>query len=233
MPFADGRHHRYCNMDYMLFATLMGIALLFRLVISYDIACQWHRKLPQRVAKLPPTMQHDIAAADVTYAIPKKHYRVHGPNHSQWSLNYKRQVGRTYGEGIESHWSHMNPISLSAREMSPGLRHEVLNDHWGAWNWQKIIGFGTIFLSWVIADMFRSFTHMLTGPHLLRSLVEAHEMSAAHRKNYTGFTATFKADVVQQWQTVLEAWHANPGNGPDPYEEQNTSLISSDRLMTN
>ncbi|KAH9911956.1 uncharacterized protein BXZ73DRAFT_21051, partial [Epithele typhae] len=73
------------------------------------------------------------------FAIPKKHWHVHGANHAQWSLNYLQYVGRTYGEGVESHWGHMNPVHTSTCEMEPGGRHEVVDDHEGAWNWQKIV----------------------------------------------------------------------------------------------
>ncbi|KAI1787680.1 hypothetical protein LXA43DRAFT_895864 [Ganoderma leucocontextum] len=46
-----------------------------------------------------------------------------------------------YREWIETHWSHMNPLTLSTCEMSIGMRHEVLNDNWGSWNWQKMLEF--------------------------------------------------------------------------------------------
>ncbi|KAI0739254.1 hypothetical protein C8Q80DRAFT_1065055, partial [Daedaleopsis nitida] len=55
-----------------------------------------------------------------------------------FSFNFLPKVGRTYAEGIENNWSHKNPVALSTPEMSPELRHEVMNNHWEAWNWQKI-----------------------------------------------------------------------------------------------
>ncbi len=124
-----------------MFSTILGVTLM--ILISYDIACQWHKKLARRALEdLPPHIQTDISGLSLRYAIPKKHIRVHGANHSKFSFNFLRWVGCTYAEGIEAHWSHMNPVSLSAREMGPGQRREHLDDHWGGWNWQKIIGFG-------------------------------------------------------------------------------------------
>lgn len=128
---------RYANMDYLFVSTLVGVAVLI-LLISYNIACQWSVNLVKRMADFPIDMWLDLGRTTLRYAIPKKHYRVHGPNHSRYSLNVNPGIGRTYGEGIESHWGHMNPVTLSAREMSPSVRHKHLNDHWGAWNWQKI-----------------------------------------------------------------------------------------------
>lgn len=83
----------------------------------------------------------------IHWAIPKKHIVVHGPNHSQYSFNFLPGVGRTYGEGIESGWSHLNPISMSTKEMGPAYRQEVLNDHWNFWNWNKILNLGKKYYS--------------------------------------------------------------------------------------
>ncbi|RDX40145.1 hypothetical protein OH76DRAFT_1423890 [Lentinus brumalis] len=121
---------KYANMDYLFFSTLIGVIIII-LLVSYDIACQWNRNLLSRMASFPVDMWIDLSRTTLRFAIPKKHFRVHGANHSRYSFNFLPFVGRTYGEGIESHWSHMNPVALSAREMSPGVRHEHLNDHWG------------------------------------------------------------------------------------------------------
>ena len=130
-------------MDYLIYSMLLGFTFLL-LLLSYDIACQWSCNFEKCVNEnVPPNIRINLASVSICYAIPKKHYRIHSANHSRWSLSYLDYVGRTYGEGIESQWAHMNPISLSAREMSPAQRRDVLNDHWGAWIWQKIINFST------------------------------------------------------------------------------------------
>lgn len=128
-------------MDYVLLATLVGTLLM--LMVTYDLACQYYKNFRKRMAEFPPCMQlkHDIAQ-DMRWAIPKKHWGVHGDNHSRWSLNFLNESARTLGEGIETSWSHMNPVSVSTREMAPAVRREVLDDHWGSWNWQKTVNFG-------------------------------------------------------------------------------------------
>ncbi len=129
-------------MDFFLISTLLGV-ILFLLVISYDIACQYCRKFERRVARnFPDEMRPNLEDVNVRWMIPKNHIAVHGPNHSRYSLNFNDKVGRTYGEGIESSWSHLNPASMSTREMALATRHEVLDDHMAAWNWQKVIGLG-------------------------------------------------------------------------------------------
>ncbi|TFK79910.1 hypothetical protein K466DRAFT_605772 [Polyporus arcularius HHB13444] len=192
---------KYANMDYIFFATLLGV-VIFIILISYDIACQWERNLLKRMAMFPPHMRIDTSRTTLRYTIPKKHYRVHGPNHSRYSLNFVRHVGRTYGEGIESHWSHMNPVALSAREMALGARHELLNDHWGAYNWQKIIGFASSFLS---------------------ALHEAKTMHAKQRAAFKAFSAAYDEGVRAQWDRMIDDWHKDPRK-PDPYEEVTTKL---------
>lgn len=105
----------------------------------------------------PPEMCIDRSKVDeIRFAIPKKHYQVHGSgSHTRFSLNWLPRVGRTYGEGIEFHWSYINPLATSTREMALGMRHETYNDHWGGWNWQKITSFGSLhlLLSTVEADI--------------------------------------------------------------------------------
>ena len=134
--------HRYCTMDYILLCTLIGTCV--SLFVTYDIACQYSKNFARRVEQFPPCMRLDPRrAASTRWAIPKKHFRVHGEkNHSQLSLNYSKYCGRTYGEGIETGWAHMNTVSMSTKEMPPAARREVIDDHWGSWNWQKTLAFG-------------------------------------------------------------------------------------------
>ncbi len=131
---------RYCSMDYMVLSALLGITLL-RVVISYDIGCQWSVKLPVRMSKfreemqLPPDMKVEIG-------IPNWHVNGHGLFcQNNYSLNYIPGVGHTCGEDIETTWSHTNSLAPSVREMGPGVRRETLNYHWNGWNFRKIVGF--------------------------------------------------------------------------------------------
>ncbi|OJT07897.1 hypothetical protein TRAPUB_1209 [Trametes pubescens] len=200
---------KYAIMDYLIFSTVLGVILA--LLLSYDIVCQWYKNLPRRIKELPPRLYYDLTATEVRYAIPKKHIRVHGPAHSRFSFNYLKNVGRTYGEGIEAQWAYLNPVSLSAREMGPGVRHEVLNDHWGAWNWQKIIDF---------------------APRLLASLRDADKTYAAQHADYMDFSLSFTAQQVSKWMRAIHEWDEDPVHAPDPYEEPRTAVtLKSTRLQ--
>lgn len=143
---------RYYSVDYIVLSTLIGMTTL--LLISYDIACQYSKNFAKRGSDFPPCMRlQPETAENLRWAIPKKHWPNHGrKDHSQYSFNFIRWVGRTYGEGIEASWAHMNAVSMSTKEMAPSARQEVLDDHWSAWNWHKIRNFGECHLA-DIADL--------------------------------------------------------------------------------
>jgi hypothetical protein len=130
-------------MDYLFFTTLATTALLW-FVVSYDIACQWSVKLWDRMAKYPPKMQLNRESMDFTFLIPKFHLPAHIPKcHTAYSFNYTPGVARTDGEAPERGWAHINPTAMSTREMGPGHRQDTLDDHFGDWNWKKVIAMGT------------------------------------------------------------------------------------------
>lgn len=131
-------------MDYIFFSTLLGVVALW-VMLSYDIACQHSKNIKERIKLYSRRLHVDLDALNVRYAVPKNHIAMHGANHSRWSFNFLRWVGRTCCEGIESCWGHMNPVSMSTKQMSPALRREVLDDHWASWNWTKIVGMGKWF----------------------------------------------------------------------------------------
>lgn len=132
---------RYCNMDYILLSALIGFCLL-RLVVSYDIACQYFINIASRMEEYPTNMRIDLDEVELGAAVPSFHIRAHGLDCQQvYSFAFLLWVAHTIGEDVESGWAHMNLSSASIIEMSPGHRHETLDDHWGGWNWQKIIGF--------------------------------------------------------------------------------------------
>ena len=130
-------------MDFVLFHLLIGTKNE-RIMFSYDIACQWSRNLSQRARQLPDSMQlSDEQARLLRFAIPKFHISAHGIScQTNFSLNYQQHMARTDGEDPERWWAHINPVSMSTKEMGPGARLDMLDDHAAAWNWQKIAGFG-------------------------------------------------------------------------------------------
>jgi hypothetical protein len=130
-------------MDFIVLYTLIEITIIL-LILSYDIACQWYRNLRLRIAQLPSPMRMPIKVfTSIRYVIPKFHIYGHGARcQFRFSLNFLRWSARTNGEEPERWWAHINPVSMSTKEMSPGSRADVIDDHAAAWNFRKITGLG-------------------------------------------------------------------------------------------
>ena len=137
---------RHCNIDYICMSALSHQSVNLRKVLSYDIMCQWLRHLFERIAELPSHLQIELPRGKVRYAIPKYHLNGHREeDHNQYSLNFKKGVGRTDGEQVERGWSRFNGTAASMREMGPGSREETLEDHFEFNNIEKYITLGTLF----------------------------------------------------------------------------------------
>ena len=127
-------------MDYIVVSSLAGVTLP-RVVISYDIGCQWSKNLRKRIQEFPSEMRLDPSMT-INVGVPSWHINGHGDRcKSDFGLSYMPGVGRTCGEEVETTWAQTNSLGTSTREMGPGARHETLNDQWSGWNFWKIVGF--------------------------------------------------------------------------------------------
>ena len=136
---------KYCCIDFIVFATLIGITLLC-IIITYDVICQWSKNFQKRMENFPEHMQiHKTMQVDM--AIPGRHINGHGNTcHNNFNLSYMEGAGRTVGEDIEMMWAGTNQLAPSVWEMGPATRHDTLNDQWNRWNFRKIVGFHVSFL---------------------------------------------------------------------------------------
>ncbi|KAH6869702.1 hypothetical protein BKA70DRAFT_1379599 [Coprinopsis sp. MPI-PUGE-AT-0042] len=178
----------YANMTYIFFAAVMAVALL-RIVITYDIACQWSKNLYSRMETLPEELNKATTDCQANFA-----------------LGYREGNGRTCGDEIEGTWDHTNSLGTSVREMAPGARHETLNDHFGGYNFHKIVGL---------------------RHNLLKKMKEAHKMQAKHLQNHALFTSTFKEETIDEWTADIEAWNAD-NRKPNPYEDKPLNITLHD-----
>jgi hypothetical protein len=130
-------------MDYLFFSALQGRSI-DTLNVSYDIACQWHKHLWTRMLAMPSDLRLDHLTKFIRFFVPKFHLPAHVLKcQTMFSLNYSKNVGRTDGEAPERGWSNINPVASSTKEMGPGSRRDTLDDHFGDWNWKKVVGLGT------------------------------------------------------------------------------------------
>ena len=134
--------YRFCFMDFVVFFSLLGVILPW-IVITYDIGCQWSKKIRKRMEKFPTEMQIP-ETTQVDVKIPGWHINGHGEScRNNFNLSYMEGAGRTVGEDIETTWAGTNSLAPSVREMGPAARHDTLNDHWNGWNFKKIVSFRT------------------------------------------------------------------------------------------
>jgi len=113
-----------------------------RVLLSYDIACQWHKNLQTRLTTYNVSLP--LPPSNLKYwrvAVPKFHLPGHGTEcQVLYNLAYIKWAGRMDGERIEAGWSLTAPMATWTRESGPNARRGILDDHWNADNWRKLLG---------------------------------------------------------------------------------------------
>ncbi|KAF9496443.1 hypothetical protein BDN71DRAFT_1482196 [Pleurotus eryngii] len=189
---------RYCNMDYLYFSSLQNHSPSF-VVTSYDIACQWSRNLQARAASYPEELVGPrFNQLSIKYLVPKFHLYAHW-NECQinYSFNLTPNVGHTDGESPERRWAAMNPVASSTKEMGPCSQRDTLDDHFGNYNWRKVISLHT---------------------SLLRKAQEALQMQAEHVKAFKAFSNALPTETTASFLKLIWAWEADSVNMTNPYE---------------
>ncbi|KAF9461409.1 hypothetical protein BDZ94DRAFT_1221539 [Collybia nuda] len=200
-PMAVGdlqRGERYCNIDYLFWKSLIN-SVLERIYISYDIVCQWSINLQKRMAALDHTFVIFNGKVFIKFLVPKFHLPAHiSKCRSSFSFNYTVGVGRTDGEAPERGWAEINPLAMSTKEMGPGSRRDILDAHFGDYNWRKIIGMGST---------------------LIRKFTVATSDMVAHVLAHRGLELSLPRDTVTEWTAAVVAWEMDPSK-PNPFEVQ-------------
>jgi hypothetical protein len=134
-------------MDYMFFMSLAGSPIK-RLYVSYDIACQWHKNISERMKIFDfDDVQFKDGEKYVVFLIPKFHLPAHIELcNIMYSFNLAPCVGRTDGEAPERGWADANRLANSTSISGPGARRDKLDTHFQDWNWKKIVGLGKCFV---------------------------------------------------------------------------------------
>ncbi|KAJ7500344.1 hypothetical protein B0H11DRAFT_1714858 [Mycena galericulata] len=188
---------RYLNMDYMFFRSIVGLPLL-RFFVSYDIACQWHINIWNRmVGYKDTTITLDGRGMFMTFLIPKFHLPAHiEACNLKFSFHLTRDVGQTDGEAPERGWANANPLARSTKEMGPGSRRDALDDHFNDWNHKKIIALG----------------------YMLRRKTQNAVPEMVRTKEALGdLDGSLGAEVVEKWTMMAKRWEADV-TAPNPFE---------------
>ncbi|KAG1838502.1 hypothetical protein C8R48DRAFT_622193, partial [Suillus tomentosus] len=106
-------------------------------------------------------------------------------------------MAQTDGEAIERGWSNMNPVATSTREMGPGSRRDILDDHFGDWNWHKVSNLGPLLLK------------------KLKAILECHQ----HAVDLRDFEEVIPSLSLSTWRKMVEEWEDDLSR-PNPFEIQ-------------
>jgi len=129
-------------MDF-IFLSSIALTLLKKVIISYDIGCQWMLNFLVRMANMPYHLRIP-RSLELQFKVPKFHLPAHVSKcWAPFSFNFTKGVGRTDGEGVERNWSWLNGIARCVSMMGPGGRSDTLDDFCNFHNWRKSVGLGT------------------------------------------------------------------------------------------
>jgi len=191
-------------MDYVFGSSIQQF-LVPIILISYDIACQWFINLFKRIDTHWPEEIKPRPGTKLIPAIPKLHEPMHQTaNHQVYSLNYIPGVGLSDCECPERVWGPHNILGNSTKTQGLGSRQDVLDDHFGFWNWCKYIGQGTT---------------------LLRRYKLAVADRNVQREGHRGLTEALDDDLVAQWEKMCSEWEEEdlPKTKKNPYETDGVS----------
>ncbi|KAJ7058985.1 hypothetical protein C8F01DRAFT_990382 [Mycena amicta] len=186
---------RYANMDWILLAAIDGIGVK-RLVLSYDIACQWKQRLTIRAAARTPAIRTQLGEYRLQFALPVWHAAAHEAScQAANSLSHAVGVGRTDGEGIERTWAILNPIGFSTKEMGEGHRHDTIDDKVDHINFEK---------------------NVKEGDALARKLIIALAERDRQMAEFAVVDTSLSPANRIEWQRRIDKWYADP-SAPNPY----------------
>ncbi|KAG2047143.1 hypothetical protein BDR06DRAFT_976975 [Suillus hirtellus] len=209
MKLANGvsdlqKGEKYLNMDYLVFSALARFSTLSTINFSYDIACQWHKKLWDRLPTLPPHLQFNREGKTINFFVPKFHIAAHIEScQTQFSFNWTPGVGWTDGEAPECGWANINRVASSTKEMGPGARCDTLNDQFSNWNWKKITALGKTMLRKMTEAIIAEKEHHLALWELESSINDS-EVGAAS---------------LAAWRMEIEAWEMDRLQ-PNPFQRR-------------
>jgi hypothetical protein len=131
------------NTDLLVHLLITALKQIPRLVLSYDIMCQYIINLFKRLPPSDALRKIESGELQLDVAIPKFHLPAHVPDcHADFSLNNLPGVGRVDGEANERNWAASNKAAGSTVDMGPGARKDTLNGFFSALNWRKTIRLG-------------------------------------------------------------------------------------------
>ncbi|KAF7295802.1 CxC2 domain-containing protein [Mycena chlorophos] len=201
---------RYINMDFMFFRSLEGTELVY-FFVSYDIACQWHINIWDRMSSYNnELLSIDNKTKYFVFLVPKFHLPAHIEEcNMRFSFNLTRNVGMTDGEAPERGWSAANPLAGSTMNMGPGSRRDALDDFFNDQNHKKIISLGKT---------------------MLKKVKEAAPRVIETKQALISLESGFESGTIKTWSDMATAWEGAAAQRPNPFPSPFESKGKGDQL---
>ncbi|KAJ7050115.1 hypothetical protein C8F01DRAFT_1264382 [Mycena amicta] len=195
-----------------IFLNAVGATTVKRIVISYDIACQWKVHVHERAEKLAskPGITTKLDEYHLTLVLPVWHAVAHERScQATNSLTYAMGVGRTDGEGIERTWAILNPIAFSTKEMGEGNRHDTIEGKVDHVNFEK---------------------NVKEGDTLARKMIIALAERDRQLAEFAEVDDSLEPSLRREWLAQVEAWLADKSK-PNPYLSKATHAGPSEAAI--
>ncbi|KAJ7136981.1 hypothetical protein C8R44DRAFT_552414, partial [Mycena epipterygia] len=205
---------RYCNMDFIMASVLLN-EILFYLILSYDIACQYGKNFWTRMAALPKWLRFVFDPLRVWFKVPSFHLPPHKPAcHSPFSFHWMWGAGRTHGETVEQNWEFTNGAAASTKMMGLSTRHSTLEDLFGFHNWRRLVSWRGIFA---------------------KRMAENVKEGQVHRDAFDAFDEVLQAQDpqrVESWKVWVGEWEAeqHEDSADSPFEAKDNKVTTMKKI---
>ncbi|KAF8966729.1 hypothetical protein BDZ97DRAFT_1756333 [Flammula alnicola] len=207
---------RFANVDYAVAHALRQQTICgsadesqgtLDLLISYDISCAYSIHATERFSGTPylRDVAKDIALA--RWLIPLVHVQNHKDNCTYLhSSAYTPNACHFHGETAEHFWPTGNQLGGQTRQMNSGHRHDTHIDHFGDWNFKKMVNLPNA---------------------LYNDLIHAKKLYDIKCEIFKGLSKQY-VDQIQNWNQTDRAWRTLEGNEVQSVYRHNQKNVPSE-----
>ena len=113
-----------------------------------------------------------------------------------FNLAYTKWAGRMDSERIESGWAQSTSMATWTQESGPNACHNILDDHWNLFNWQKLLGLHEcLYVYRVSCGLNMPFSGKMLERNLHRSLA----WNKSQQEVATLISGAYSAATVNKW----------------------------------
>ncbi|KAF8873364.1 hypothetical protein CPB84DRAFT_1895273, partial [Gymnopilus junonius] len=164
----------------------------FDVLISYDVTCSYCVHVLERF--INTTQIQDVAQiiAIARWLIPLVHVQNHNDDCMyRFASAYIKSAGHFHGETAEHFWPTGNQLGGQTCQMNAGHCHDTLIDHFGNWNFKKLI-------------------NLHESDALYNDLINAKKLYDVKLEIFKGLSSQY-VDYMQEWDKLDRSWSLRHG----------------------